>query len=88
MKTSLFLGIGGAGMRGLALLLEANGEAIIGFDDDQALSSLSLAEALEKLSTCDRVVYTDAALATHPVREAATKAGIACVPYQKALGEF
>lgn len=88
MRTSLFLGIGGAGMRGLALLLESNGEVIIGFDDNHTLSPLSLAQALEKLSTCDRVVYTDAALATHPLREAATTAGIACVPYQKALGEF
>ncbi len=88
MKTSVFLGIGGAGMKGLAYLLRESGETIIGFDDNAQLSEVSLTEALEAIRHADRVVYTDAAVETHPLRQAAQEIGIPETPYQQALGEF
>jgi UDP-N-acetylmuramate--alanine ligase len=88
MKTSVFLGIGGAGMKGLAYLLRESRENVIGFDNNSELSDVSLEEAVEALSTADRLVYTDAAISTHPLREAALEASITQVPYQEALGDF
>ncbi len=88
MKTSVFLGIGGAGMKGLAYLLRESGENVIGFDNNEDVSEASLEEATAAIPHADRVVYTDAAVATHPLRESAAIANIPQVPYQQALGEF
>lgn len=88
MKTSVFLGIGGAGMKGLAYLLRESGEKIIGFDNNKEATEVSLEDALAVLPSADRIVYTDAAIPSHPLREAALRTNIPQVPYQKALGEF
>ncbi|MDA1169106.1 MAG: Mur ligase family protein [bacterium] len=88
MKTSLFLGVGGSGMRGLAYLLRQQGEQISGFDDAPGASEISLEEAQKELPRADRLVYSDAAQENHPLRIEAKRAGIREVPYQKALGEF
>src|SRR3989344_9051790 len=88
MKTSIFLGVGGAGMKGLAYLLRESGETVIGYDNNADASEVSLEEAVAALSTVDRLVYTDAAVATHPLREAALKINVPQTPYQEALGEF
>lgn len=88
MKTFVFLGIGGAGMRGLAFLLRENGDTVFGFDDDEANTEINIEEAKEKLSYADQLVYTDAAVEDHPLRIAARQAGVPELPYQTALGEF
>ena len=88
MRSSVFLGIGGAGMRGLAYLLRESGESIIGFDDTHEETEVSLEEAIAALAHADRLVYTDAAVPEHPLRIAAEKNHIEQVPYQQALGEF
>lgn len=88
MKTSIFLGIGGAGMKGLAYLLRERGETVIGYDNNADVSEVSLEEALAALSTADALVYTDAAVGSHPLREAARTHHVSQVPYQAALGEF
>lgn len=88
MKTSVFLGVGGAGMKGLAFLLRGSGETVFGFDDDSENTEISLEEARANLSRADQLIYTDAALETHPLRIVARQANIPELPYQKALGEF
>lgn len=88
MKTSIFLGIGGSGMKGLAHLLQESGEAIIGFDDNPKLSLVPYADALTALPTADRLVYSDAVNADHPLRIAAENQGVQQMPYHVALGEF
>ncbi len=88
MTTSLCIGINGSGMRGLAYLLEQQGEKIIGYDDNQSNSSCSLDEALAALPTADRVIYSDAVPEDHQLRIQAQQHGIRALPYQKALGEF
>lgn len=88
MKTSVFLGVGGSGMRGLAYLLRQQGEHIFGFDDAPGASELSREEALKELTHANRLVYSDAAQDNHPLRVEAKRAGIPEMPYQKALGEF
>ncbi|MEK7498999.1 MAG: Mur ligase family protein, partial [Patescibacteria group bacterium] len=88
MKTSVFLGVGGSGMRGLAYLLREQGEKIVGFDDAPGLSELSLEQALKEVSTANRLVYSDAALESHALRVEAKRIGIPQIPYQQALGAF
>ncbi len=88
MKTTLFLGIGGAGMKGLAYLLRESGEQVIGFDDNPRNSEITMSEATDALSHVDRFVHTDAASPSHPLRVAAREKGIAEIPYQKGIGEF
>lgn len=84
----VFLGIGGSGMRGLAYLLEQSDETIIGYDDNPEYTMCSLHEAATALKTADRLIYTDAAVQDHPLREAARTLGVCEVAYQTALGEF
>lgn len=88
MKSTLFLGIGGAGMRGLAYLLRERGETVVGYDDNIETTEISLSEAFRTLSSVHNLVYTDAALETHPLRIQAKQLGITQTPYHKALGEF
>lgn len=87
MKT-LFLGAGGAGMKGLAYLLEQCGETIVRYDDSPGYDGITQQEAMTLLPTLDRIVYTDAAPSTHPIRVAATDAAVQQVAYQEALGIF
>jgi UDP-N-acetylmuramate--alanine ligase len=75
-------------MKGLAYLLRETGEAIVGYDDNQKASQVSLADALTAMRTFDRVVYTDAAVESHPLRVQARKMNIPQLPYQEAVGEF
>lgn len=84
----IFLGIGGSGMRGLAYLLEQQGEIITGYDDNPNNTKCSFNEALVALSNADLLVYTDAAREDHPLRIAARDSGISEIPYQRALGEL
>lgn len=88
MATSLFIGIGGSGMRGLAYLRQQQGETIIGYDDNQNNTKCSLEEAISALPTADRIIYSDAVLEDHPLRTQARKLGKRELPYQQALGEF
>lgn len=86
MDTLLFLGIGGAGMRGLAYLAEQEGIPVIGYDDNSAVSPLTQEQALEQLSKTTSVIYTDAAPQDHPIRVKARELGIPETPYHKLLG--
>lgn len=88
MKSSIFLGIGGSGMKGLAYLLREQGEKVIGFDDNPETSEVSLKEAIASLSDVSRLVYTDSAAADHALRKAAEALHMQQTPYQQALGEF
>ncbi|OGY30783.1 MAG: hypothetical protein A3C02_00045 [Candidatus Andersenbacteria bacterium RIFCSPHIGHO2_02_FULL_45_11] len=88
MRTSLFLGIGGSGMRGLAYLLEQKGETIIGYDDNSHNTKCSLEEAASALTTSDRVIYSDAVPEDHALRMQARKHSVREASYQQALGEF
>lgn len=84
----VFLGIGGSGMRGLAYLLQQSDEIIIGYDDNLEYTTCSLGDAATALKTADRLIYTDAAVQDHPLREEAKTLGVREVAYQTALGEF
>ena len=95
--TILFLGIGGAGMRGLAHLRNSQGNEVIGLDGNpKALSDPALAEfdmrtedsLASALAEADQVIYTDALTADHPWRQAATAAGRPARSLYEAEGEF
>lgn len=97
MSHNIFLiGIGGAGMKGLAALLAALGHSIKGTDAqfdtierDPALRAYKLvpeAQAEPLLKDCDRIIYSDAVPVTHRLRQAALALNIETQPYHKALG--
>lgn len=84
----LFLGVNGSGMRGLAYLLEQKGEHIVGYDDNPKGTRCSIKDALSAIPACERLIYSDAVPADHPLRTAARAAGLREVAYQEAVGEF
>lgn len=88
MSKILFLGAGGTGMRGLMYLFQEKENEVAAFDDNPDFDGLSLVDALSSLATTSLVVYTDAALHTHPLRQAAHEHNIRQLPYHGALGEF
>ncbi|OGY36599.1 MAG: hypothetical protein A3E36_03345 [Candidatus Andersenbacteria bacterium RIFCSPHIGHO2_12_FULL_45_11b] len=88
MQPILFIGIGGSGMRGLAYLLEQQGNCIIGYDDAPGLTRCTLAEATDAMHTAQYVVYTDAAPKDHVLRAAARAHKIPEYGYHEALGKF
>lgn len=98
-KKSIFMiGIAGSGMRGLAYLLHAQGNTILGTDEQydhihtQAdFSEYTLAQedaSEELLSAATVVIYSDAVTKNHPLRVLADKLNIFTQSYQEALGEF
>lgn len=91
MKTIFMLGIGGTGMRGLAKLLAAQGNKIIGSDQQyQIIKNWPDMKAYEFSNkvTGDLLIHTDAAEKSHPLIQAAKKKNIPVMAYQEALGEF
>lgn len=91
MKTIFMLGIGGTGMRGLAKLLAAQGNKIIGSDQQYEIikdwPDLKAYEFSDELKG-DLLIHTDAAEKDHPLIQAAKKKNIPVMAYQEALGEF
>lgn len=93
----LFLGIGGSGMRGLAMLLKGRGKQIVGTDrnmegvlGDSVFDGISLKpESLVdiKRESIDLIVHTDAIDDANELVLEAKKENILCLPYQRALGE-
>lgn len=92
------IGIGGAGMRGLAYLLQNRG-AIVGGSDiqhDALLNELDMSEyqlvaennAEGPLSKSDLVIYSDAVEKSHALRKYANNLGIRQLSYPQAVGEL
>ncbi len=92
------IGIKGAGVAGLALLLRASGTAITGSDTDEDFFTSPLLResgivvsdfsAGNITSAIDAVVYSSAYPETHPERIAASALGIPQVSYAEALAQL
>lgn len=88
------LGLGGAGMRGLALALQARGYDVAGSDRDPASAAPLAGRGIdvypetetERLTTADLVVYTSALPADHPALAAARTAGVPSMKRARAVG--
>lgn len=92
-KKIFMLGIGGTGMRGLAKLLEAQGNVITGSDQqydvikdwpDMKTYQITTSDVV----TGDLLIHTDAAEKNHPLIQAAKRNNIPVLAYQEALGKF
>ncbi|MEX1997073.1 MAG: Mur ligase family protein [Candidatus Andersenbacteria bacterium] len=91
-------GIGGAGMRGLALLLAAQGHRIMGTDFDfdkithdpslQAYQLVPEHQAEDLLLQADAMIYSDAVPDTHPLRRLAANHNLAQATLFTAIGKF
>jgi UDP-N-acetylmuramate--alanine ligase len=91
----IMLGIAGTGMRGLGFILHAQGQEIIGVDDDVVddgtltfAKMVMASEAAGYVAKAERLIYSDAVKEDHPLRQAAVVAGILQDSYQAALGKL
>jgi UDP-N-acetylmuramate--alanine ligase len=91
------MGIGGAGMAGLALLLQARGARVSGCDQESnattnELESLGmnvwLGHSTEHVDGCDAVVHTSAVPLDHPELQAARSRELPVVKRSQALAEL
>lgn len=83
------LGIGGAGMKGLAHLLSARGKEIIGVDQRPGESGvLTEGSAGGRVASADLVIHSDALSSGHPLLKRARAAGVGVLKYHEALGEL
>ena len=88
------LGLGGAGMRGLALALRARGYDVAGSDRDAASAAPLAAEGIDvypeselgPVADADLVVFSSALAADHPALAAASAAGVPSMKRARALG--
>lgn len=88
------LGMGGAGMRALALALDARGYVVAGSDRDAASAAPLAAHGvevhpereLEPIGAVDLVVYSSALPEDHPAIAAARTAGVPLMKRARALG--
>ncbi len=97
MSQVCFLGIGGAGMRALAALEQSKGVRVCGCDQNQDIFNdpdlkefelITEKEMRDRIQTCQRVVYSDALTAQHPLLMMAQEFNISLRPYQEELGDF
>ncbi len=91
------MGIGGAGMAGLALLMRARGGAVSGCDNEISQTTRSLEEhgiavyeghSPRHVEGAAAVVHTSAVPATHPELETARNSGLPVMKRSQALGEL
>lgn len=92
------IGIGGAGMRGLANLLVATGQSVWGTDanyanikDDPTLLAYNLLpedKSADRLLEANVVIFSDAVNTTDPLRQLAQANNLPELSYQSALGNF
>jgi UDP-N-acetylmuramate--alanine ligase len=91
------MGIGGAGMAGLALLMRARGGAVSGCDNEISQTTRSLEEhgivvyqghSPGHVEGAAAVVHTSAVPAAHPELEAARSRGLPVMKRSRALGEL
>lgn len=91
-----FVGIGGAGMCGLAEVMHSLGYAVSGSDSHEQSSLARLravgvrvyiGQAAEQVADADCVVYSGAIAAANPERQAAVKRGVPVIPRAQMLGE-
>lgn len=90
------IGILGSGMRGLAYLLQTQGQTVVGSDQSVTTNTTSPEgytlfpeeKAPQEIKAGDLVIYSDAVPGTHPTRQAAEAAGLIVLSYQEALGQF
>jgi len=88
------VGVGGAGMRGLAYLLAQRGTNVIGSDTQQALlqyaADLAFVQwtAASSKPLADLLIYSDAVPPSDPMRQHAQHAGIRELAYHQAVAEL
>lgn len=96
-STIHFMGIGGAGMAGLALLMEARGATVTGCDREASETtaelegrgfSVEVGHRASHVESADALVYTAAVPADHPELEAARARGIPAVKRSQALADL
>ncbi len=88
-KSIALLGSEGSGMRGLGILLAAEGAKLVRIDKKpHTLGVLTEEEGIAHFEDLDFVIHSDALVAEHLLLVAAKDRGVPTLPYHKALGRF